>query len=93
MSQIITIVLQVEGEHAALHYFISDGLSPQRALAALQAVESAMQEALIEAEVRKRVETLSSPDGPLAAPGRGSPRTSEDLRRENVDASGPPAIP
>ena len=59
MTQILTIVIDLEGERVSAHYFASDGLTPEVSIAALQAVGRKLQQEAIEAEVQQRVQAAT----------------------------------
>lgn len=51
MSQILTVVVERAGSQVSVTWLASDGLSDQAALAALQAVERALQKRVLRAEL------------------------------------------
>lgn len=66
MSQILTIVIDIEAERGiAVSFFASDGLTDVPALAAVQAVERALQRRVLRAELeaeRAKAEVADGPD-------------------------------
>jgi len=64
MTQILTIIVEPDGERTNVHYFASDGITPAAAINALQAVEGKLQQEALEAEVQRRVQAAAHPDPP-----------------------------
>jgi len=63
MAHILTMIIdQPPGGQIAVRYDVSEGLTPDVALAALQAVAAELQKAVIEAEVQRRIKISEVPE-------------------------------
>lgn len=64
MSHILTIVIEPKGEGISVHWFDSEGVTPQIGLAAVQLVERELQRRVVRAELEaERAQAQTEADG------------------------------